>query len=194
MPLTPAQTSLHWKRWAAVVHANDWRMDRGRLHPGARHTRDATLFHKLVWREAEREALQQHGAVTADHLRHGSYAVATTNVPAWPRSVLPVRSLADLGNRTFSRVLVLWALLVDEDDLDAQIKWDHPDISERESLIKAISRRAPDATLRAISARAFDTRAWEMLEDVGQLRWLLRTVCEKQARHRRPLAPAEQPF
>lgn len=184
MPLTPAQTVLHWRQWGDVVQANDWRMAKGRLLPEAESGR--SLFHKLVWRDAARLAQQHRRGLTADDLRHGCYLTATTKVPGWPRSALPCASLADLGNRTFSRVLVLFALLVDDDDLGALIKWEHPENSERESLLKSIERRAPDAVTRAIAAERFGTRQWENLEDLGELRWLLRAVADRAAKFHQP--------
>lgn len=184
MPLTPAQTTLHWRQWGAVAHANDWRMVKGRLAEDAERAR--SIFHKLVWRDAARLAQQHSRAVTADDLRHGCYTTATTSVPGWPKNALPVASLADLGNRTFSRVLVLFALLIDDEDLGALIKWEHPETSERESLVKAITRRAPDAVTRAIAAERFGTRQWENLEGVGELRWLLRTVADRAAKFHKP--------
>lgn len=184
MPLTPAQTTLHWRQWGAVVRANDWRMVKGRLVTEAE--RQRSIFHKLVWREAARAAQQESRAIAADDLRHGSYAAATTQVPGWPKSAMPVRSMADLGNRTFSRVLVLWALLIDDEDLGALIKWEHPENSEREGLVKTITRRAPDAVTRAIAAERFGTRQWENLEDLGELRWLLRAVADRAAKFHQP--------
>lgn len=189
--LSSSQTTLHWKRWAACAHANSWSMAKGRLVPEAQATRGATLLHKLVWRDAERLARQESRGVAADDLRHACYITATTKVPGWPASWLPVSSLKDLSNRSFSRLLVLWDLLIDADNLDAQIKWEHPENSEREGLIKSIERRAPDAVIRAIAGNAWGTRAWELETDLGKLRWLLRTLAEKQTRHHQPI---EQPF
>lgn len=190
MPLTESQTKLHWKAWAACAHANSWQMEKGRLSAEAQITRGETILHKLVWRDAERLARQESRGVTADDLRHACYITATTKVPGWPASQLPVTSMKDLGNRSFSRLLVLWQLLIDADDLTAQIKWEHPENSERESLIKSIGRRAPDGVIRAIAGNAWGTRAWELETDLGKLRWLLRTVSDRDGKRK----PAEQPF
>lgn len=189
--LTAAQKQLHWKAWAACAHSNSWSMEKARLHPDAQRTRGETIYHKLVWREAERLARQESRGVAADDLRHACYLVATSQVPGWPASARPVDSMADLGNRTFSRVLVLWKLLIDAEDLAALIKWENPADAERETLIKSIERRAPDAVIRAISANAWGTRAWETIDDLGRLRWLLKTLAEKQTRHQQPVS---QPF
>ncbi len=153
---------------------------KGRLDAQAVRTRELTIYHRLVWRDAERLAQQEHRAVIAEDLRRGCYLAATSLVPGWPKSALPVRSMKDLGNRTFSRVLVLWSLLIDDTDLQAIIKWENPDQSERESLVKSIERRAPDATIRAISANAFGTRDWESLTHLGQLQTLSRIISDKQ--------------
>lgn len=180
--LTDAQKLLHWRQWNAVCHAHDWRMEKARLAPAARASQDRTIYHRFVWREAERLAAQAHRAVTADDLRHACYRVATTAVPGWPKGARVAESLSDLDNRAFSRVLVLWALLIDDEDLSAQIKWDHPERSEAEALDKTIPKLAPDAYVREIAARIYGTRSWENL-DVGEKRNLRRILCDRRARH-----------
>jgi hypothetical protein len=191
--LTPLQTAKHWRHWSQVVAANDWTMEQGRLSAEAQRTAGESIFHKFVWRTAGQLALQAHRAVTAEDLRHACYLVATDRVPGWSTSARPVASMRDLGNREFSRVLVLWALLVNPDDLEAGMAWEHPENSEREGLIASIQKAMPDATARAIAGNAFGTRNWENL-DLGQLKWLRRAGGEKQRKWNRPVEPIDQPF
>jgi hypothetical protein len=179
--LTDAQKLLHWRQWNAACRANEWRADKGRLAPAARASEDRTIYHRFVWREAERLAAQAHRAVTADDLRHACYRVATTAVPGWPQSARAIDSMSGLDNRAFSRVLVLWALLIDDEDLSAQIKWDHPERSDAEALDKAIPRLAPDAYVREIAARIYGTRSWENLGE-AEKRNLRRILCDRRAR------------
>jgi hypothetical protein len=186
MPLTKPQTVLHWRTWSACVEVNCWEMVSGRLSADAQRTREASLYHTVLWRVAEQLALQGHRSVTAEDLRHASYLVATTKVPGWGASCKPMSSMRDLGNREFSRWLVLIALLINPDDLGATMKWEHPEDSAREGLVASLRKSAPEATLRAISARAFDTREWETLS-AGQLAWLRRTVGEKQRKWSKPV-------
>ncbi len=166
------------------MDANDWRMEKTRLVKAARDTAALSIYHKLVWRTAERLALQHSRAITAEDLRHSCYITATTRVPGGagvpPVSLRPgvapvtflnwrtCDSMHDLGNKEFSRVLVLWDLLIDPDNLAAQIKWDHPENSEQESLDKSIGKMAPDAYVREISARIYGTRSWEALDNINK--------------------------
>lgn len=202
MALTVLQTNLHWKRWGRCVDENDWTMVNARLSPEAQRTRGLSIYHKLVWKTAEQLALQQHRGVTAEDLRHASYLVATSKVPGWGASARPVDSMKDLGNREFSRWLVLIALLIDPDDLGATIEWEHPEESARKTLIASLKKACPDANLRAISANAFDTRDWETLNP-SQLTWLRRQVGDQAKRWGRvreavsgepPRAKGNQPF
>lgn len=178
--LTPAQTLLHWKRWRACADANDWVETAGRLSADAQRTAGESIHHRLVWRDAEQLAAAEHRAVTAGDLRHACYRVATTAAPGRSSKRPIADSIKDLNNADFSRVLVLWRILIDPEDLAATIDWDHPERGQAEGMVKSIERLAPDATIRAIAGNAFGTRLWEDLE-VNKLRWLLRTLREKQA-------------
>jgi hypothetical protein len=184
--LTPAQITKHWRDWSAVVRACHWRMAKGRLVPEAESRRNESIWQKLVWRTAEQLARQEHRSVTADDLRHACYIEATTKVAGWPRSAQPVASITDLGNRSFSRVLVLWALLIEPDDIAANIAWDHPEQAERQTIIASLSKSAPEATLRAIAGNAWNMRDWENL-DIGQLRDLRAIVARWQKRYHKPI-------
>jgi len=188
--LTGPQTTLHWRRWSACADANDWVMQNQRLSADARRTEAASIYHRLVWKTARELSLQRHGAITADDLRHSCYLVATTKVPGWPQRLRPVDSMKDLDNRTFSRWLALIDLLIEPDNLDATIKWEHPEQGARETLLASLRKAAPEATVRAIAGNAFGTHDWESL-DAGQLAWLRRKLGERQKKWSRPV---EQPF
>jgi hypothetical protein len=186
--LSTLQTTLHWRRWSALVDANDWTMERSRLSPDSQRTAGLSIWHKLVWRAAEALALQAHRAITADDLRHACYLVATTNVPGWSKHARPIASMKDLDNRSFSRLLCLWGdgkaktgLLIEPDCITSAIAWDHPDQDSAQWLVEKLARMAPDAVLRAISENAFGRRDWERL-DPGAHRWLFRTLQERKAR------------
>ena len=202
--LTDPQKLLHWRRWNACVHANDWRMEKTRLVKDARKTAGLSIYHKLVWLGAERLAQQASRGATAEDLRHSCYITATTRVPAPASSPggedtgegeptylnwRVIDSMADLGNKEFSRTLVLWDLLIDPENLAAQIKWDHPENSEAEGLDKSIAKLAPDAYVRKVSARAYETRNWESL-DVNQKRNLRRILAYRRKNWNCSVEPA----
>jgi hypothetical protein len=193
--LTPPQTTLHWRKWREVTDANDWTAQGGRLSRDAQRTRELSIYHKLVWKTAEQLALQEHCAVAADQLRHASYLIATTSVPGWPKSARSLASMKDLGNREFSRWLVLCDLLIEPDNLDATMKWEDPSISDSQGLDKAIARLAPDGYTRTISDRIYHTRAWEDL-DVNKKRNLRRILTERRGKFNAAPEPqyTEGPF
>lgn len=202
MSLTAPQLAKHWRRWSAVAAANDWVMEKHRLDlgpTGAGRTRDLSIWHKLVWKCATDLALQAHGAVTADDLRHACYMVATTQVPGWGKRVTPAASIKDLDNRMFSRLLCLWGdekkmagLLIDLDCIQSNIMWDHPERAASEGLDVTLARLAPEPKLAAICLNAFGTRDWKSL-DAGQKRWLLGIVRDKQRAWNKPVAVTSEP-
>lgn len=189
--LSVLQTNLHWKRWKACVEANDWVMERGRLSKDSARTMELSCFHRYVWTGANQIALQEHRAVAADDLRHASYLVATTKVPGWSARARPVDSMKDLGNREFSRWLVLINLLIEPANLDALMKWDHPEQCTREMLIASLKKAAPESTLRAIAGNAFGTHDWESGTD-AQLTWLRRKVGEREKKWNKPVEAARE--
>lgn len=195
MPLTPKQIKMHWTHaWAAVERANEWVMVKGRLHPDAGRTRGASFWHELVWKTADGLALQARRAVTADDLRHGCYLAATTKVPGWPASRKPVDSLNELDNRSFSRVLALFRLLVEPTDIDAGLEWGDPTRDERGRLIWTIQHNTcGEAYVSKIAADIYGTRLWENL-DTEQLRKLNRIIWARQKEQDQPVAAANQPF
>lgn len=216
MSLTPKQTALHWRRWGKCADANHWFMIGARLSPDARLRADESIYQKLVWRSADQLALAGHRAVTADDLRHACYITATTAVPlaSIPNGgegrgeevrysmTKPVASLGDLDNRAFSRVMNLWRLLVEPDDLDAAMNWDHPENDERRRYIAVIKKCARGtAYVGSIAANIYGTRLWEDL-DVMALRNLCRILGERQKAWSAEVAPAaakeltgiEQPY
>jgi len=115
MPLSEAQTDLHWSMrvgWGAVCQTNAWRIRDHRLFPEA-HKADFSQWHAKVWAFAELIARQNHRAVTPDDLRKGTYMFAL-GTP---------KSLTKFDNGDLDRVLILFRLLVEPDDLKAVKDW-----------------------------------------------------------------------
>jgi hypothetical protein len=199
MPLSPSQTSLHWRRWAAVIATNHWRMAKGRMSPDAQLTRDASKYHYSVWRLAEELALQAHRTVTADDLRHGCYLLAATDLKnRFRKSTKVSTSSKDLDNATFSHLLCLWGedesrghklrmygVLIEPLCVESTMSWDDPGREERRYLVAWLDENAPAATVRAISMNAFGTREYETLAQT-QLQWLQRTIRDQQKSWNRP--------
>lgn len=183
--MTEAQTKKHWRCWARVVAANGWKMAGGRLvAPKPGEGGAISIYHAAVWLAAERLALREHCGVTADHLRHGCYLVATEHLRGFRKTTRVTDSSKELDNAGFSHLLTLWGdekaktgLLIEPDCLASQMAWEHPENDAAEGLDVMIARAAPDARLRAITFNATNggTRDWQA-QDAGFKRWLLRAV------------------
>lgn len=177
------QRRFYFPQWNTCAVANDWLMKRGRLSADldAQRVAYATwpdpagpLYAKVVT-AAEQIARQEHRAVTADDLRHACNHVACGRI-----------SSGDLTNTQTTRVVNLFRLLTDPDDLDAVMDWLHPQRQEKQSFIAFLRSRANEATLIAIAMNAFDTREIEKLE-IDQLRFIAR-----QVKNRRQAAGGQQ--
>jgi ribosomal 50S subunit-associated protein YjgA (DUF615 family) len=177
--LTAPQVTLYGKRWGAVCHANDWRMERGRLLPAGSASAAVSPLHREVFALAEQHAQQNHRAITVEDLRKGCVAAITGRY----------QSTKDLNNAQFSRLLALFRLLIDPDDIDARMDWDNPQRDEERRINHFIEHAAPDAYTRHIAGDRFGTRLWEdlPLADRKQLANMLRARKGNRAGVRRPV-------
>ena len=171
------QRRFYFPAWNECARANDWVMVRGRLLADLVAQRQEFLKWPQVAADAglsvldyaEQLGLQEHRVVTAEDLRHGCNLVATAGRK---------QSSEALTNAELNRVVVLFRLLKEPEDLDAVMEWLHPDIADKRSLVGYLKRLAPEATLIAICRNAFGTIYWEGLDE-SKLRWLIKTVKEK---------------
>jgi hypothetical protein len=118
MPLNAAQIKLHWAGnrshdgfWR-VCAVNHWRMVGGRLDAEARRDGPGD-WHSKVWACAEAIARANHTAVTPDDLRKGTYMLALG----------AAKSLTKFDNTDLDRVLVMFRLLVEPEDLRTVKDW-----------------------------------------------------------------------
>ena len=181
--INAGQNSKYWRRWGVVCKTNRWRWLKGRLADDA--VKDAGAHHLAVWRIAEALADQGCRAVVADDLRHACH------VHAIGRDV----SHSDFNNDQFSRLLLLWGderkirgLLIDADDLSAQMLWDNPDQAKKLSLIRAIKALASDEYICSITQHVWGTIYWEDL-DVKALLGLLRKLQGNKPAHQEATQP-----
>ena len=199
------RTNFYFPAWRRCADANDWVMDGGRLSAGdgvsGLGSREDSAYHLQVWTVATALARHDHCAITADHLRHACNWIATLSRDCGdqlsnhqPRAV----SCHDLDNRQTSRVVDLFRLLTDPEDLDALIAWENPEVADKRSLVRWLKKLAPEAVLIAISKNAWGTIFWED-QEIDQLRWLARQVKSRSHRPRsrprpRTLDSANSPF
>lgn len=211
MPLTGSQLTLHWGYkigWAKVCHSNDWRMEKGRLAADAAKS-DFSQWHEKVWAFAQLIARQEGRAVKVDDLRKGCYMLALGKD----------KSLTKFENKDLDRVLPVFRLMIDPDDLDAVQKHlafqahdaakkererckrmgipdEAPELpddpGERLRLVNSIKARAPEAFILKISKERFHTIYWEEMEmaDMRRLNWMIN---ERRGRYYAPVKRQPDP-
>jgi len=185
--MTEAQrTRFYFPAWGKACHANDWHMVKGRLlaKRAKQHgVPDVDALYQSIWNAAEALALQAHRAVTAEDLRHACHVVAVGRD----------KSANDLTNGEVDKVVNLFRLLAEPDDLDAILAIQHPENSERTRLVHSLKKRAPEAKLLAI-ARNLKTWSgeWEppFWEDmpIEALKTLSRIIARDQKQWNQPVA------
>ncbi|HEX3889441.1 MAG TPA: hypothetical protein VHX90_01205 [Verrucomicrobiae bacterium] len=185
------QRRFYFPNWNGCAVANGWMMTRGRLRADLAAQREEyapwpdpakELYLKVVT-TAEQLALAAHRSVTADDLRRGCNYVATGKI-----------SSGDLDNKQTNRVVTLFKLLADPDDLEAVMNWMHPERQENASFDSFLLKRANEAAIISISSNAFGTKHWRDLP-IEKKRWIAKTVKERQPSrktfYRRQLAAVE---
>jgi hypothetical protein len=162
------QRRFYFPAWRECSIANGWIMARGRLQAdlAAQRAEYATwpepalgLYLKVIT-VAEQLALSSHRAIVPDDLRHACNIVATGR-----------QNSGSLDNKQTNRVVNLFRLLRDPDDLDAVMNWENPENADRKSFVAFLKKRFNEAALIAISRNAFDTSDWDSL-DIAKLRWI----------------------
>lgn len=189
------QRSFYFPAWNRCTRANDWRMERGRLvgkraasHGGP----ETSALYERVWIAAEELARRQARSVTAEDLRHACHVVALGRD----------KSSKELRNAEVDRVVGLFRVLQDPDDLDALLDWLHPENGERKRLVAAIKAAAPHAYIdricRSRSDWNYEPPFWEDLElsALRQLRITLRrrTLFQTSAPGQESTGVVEAPF
>lgn len=161
---------FYFPRWHACAKANDWVMVKGRLlaqapSVGSGQLSVAEELRRRVWTAAEQLALQGHRSVTADDLRHACAVIALGRY----------KSSKDFTNAEVDRVVTLFRLLAEADDVGAMMDWNSPERSERKRLLWAIENAAPEAYTARIARDRFGTEVWTELP-IDELRQLLVTL------------------
>lgn len=177
--MTPAQKfKFYFPAWNDAVAANQWRMEQKRLVIAENRLTDEGR--KIVALARQRAALNQRGPVL-DDLRHAAHIFALGKD----------KSSEALTNQETDKVVTLFRLLTDPEDLDAVMAWqayqrgDDPGAHKRIEWF--ITHAAPDEYTRAIAADKFGTRQWENL-GIGEKRNLATTL----ANRKKPVAASRQ--
>ncbi len=175
--MTDAQKyKFYFPAWTACVRANGWRKERGRVVLDGGASRNDELAKVLTF--ATQRALQAGRSLAVDDLRHGCHWLALGRD----------KSSADLTNADLDRVVNVFELLTDPDNLAVRLKFDAYLRGEDPGAIARVEyfiRRCPDAYVRALSAGKFGTRQWENLT-ISQKKQLSMTLA-----NRKPAQPGQ---
>jgi hypothetical protein len=176
--MTKAQKfRFYFPAWTACCRANGWKMSQGRLLYDASSLTDEG---RKVLAFAMQRAVMEHRPVTVDDLRHGAHIVAIGRD----------KSSEHLANDEVDRVVALFQVLTDPEDLGYRMKWDAYARGENPGVVKrldwSIRHAAPDAYVRAIAHGKFGTRAWENLT-VGQKQHLAMTLAQRRKKFHEPI-------
>lgn len=162
--MTEAQARrFYFPAWNRAFAAR-WVRDRGTVLP--RPEAPANALGDQVQAAADARAGRYRRNATADDLRHACHVIALG------------RDLSshDLTNAQVDRVVALFDLLADPDNLAARMRWDSPAEDARRRMEWSVRHSGfPEAYIRHVSRGKFSTGDWESLAD-WQLRQLVMTL------------------
>lgn len=195
------QRRFYFPAWHDAATANDWVMVKGRLLARRQEKfgrEETTRLYNQVWDAAELLAQNAHRAVTANDLRHACHLVALVAPPVGPAgsndqcSMLNLQSpqigkllsSKDLTTAQTTRVVRLFEILADPNDIDAMLAWLDPSIDKRKSLVRWINSMAPEAYICQLAKMfpAFQYPFWEDLppDNLLSLARLIRKRCDQR--------------
>jgi hypothetical protein len=183
--MTPRQTQLYFRFWREVCLENGWRFAGGRLADGA--VLDANSWVEQVIQAAQGRALRRGCTLNAEDLRHGCH------IAAFGRDC---SSKAIGSGAEFSRIITLFKLLTNPDDLSAIVAWSNPDEDTRRRLVYRIRTAAPLAYILDICRDRFhgkfEAPHWDALP-VPCLRNLVMVLSQRTDQFRRPIPGTPEP-
>lgn len=148
---------FYFPAWNAAAAAHDWRMAKGKLvgkHQEKHGPEDTTDLYHMVWQAAEIIALRHSRAVRPEDLRHGCHLVALGKD----------KSSTDFTNSELDRVVTLFRVLTDPDDLDAIIAWSNPEVAERQRMVLWVKNKCVPAYAHKLCRELFGTDDYATLE------------------------------
>jgi hypothetical protein len=181
------QKRFYFPAWNQCADRNDWVMVKGKLlatRPEAGGLAEADQLLQKIWTAADKIAREAHRAITATDLRHACHIVALGKDC----------SSHEMTNNQTDRVVNLFRLLANPDDIKAARAWSDPEEAERNRLTWSIKKMAPEAYISAICENRHDWNYtapfWEDLP-LAQLRQLAMTLRNRVANRKEPLTKSE---
>lgn len=149
---------FYWPTWNRCCRANGW-TSKQTLRDGRSENQGLSEWHAKVWSTAEVLAAKEHVGVSLDHLRKACHVLALG---------APVSS-KKLSSTAVNRVVSLFKVLTDPENLSAVMEWMNPENTQRRVLISKIKAHCHEAYIRHISGDVFGTSNWEGLNAVQLL-------------------------
>ena len=176
--MSPNQHKFFYlKEWTPCARANNWHSLTALYGQPARegsHPLDQELLAQ-VRACAKQLAQREHRGERPNDFRHACHLVALTRE----------KSSLDLTNDECTRVVDLFRVLREPDNLKFIAHWEDPLLSKKENLIIQAKAKAPMQYIAAIIADKFHTRVLEDLS-IGQLQKLCFTLNQRQAKWSAP--------
>jgi len=167
--MTPAQLkSLYFPAWNRAFRAV-WYLDSKLIQRHQSH--DDNPWADQVETAGNAIARKAHIPLSQEHLRHGAHLVA------FGRDI----SSKSLTNKQLDKVLALFALLTDPNDISASIAWDDKSTHNRDRVLASLTH-FPENYIRQISLDKFHRYDWTQLTTL-QCVQLLMTVSQRWKTH-----------
>jgi len=167
---------LYFPKWRECCEANYWRTVKGAVLIDEARLNEWGKKVVTLAKQKGAGARPPHAA-TMDDLRHAAHIVA----------IGKDKSSKDLTNAELDRVLALFGLVTDQENLDASLDWDDPSRQEEKRLDWCLKNLAPDGYVRSICRGKFGVREWEGLT-TWQKRQLVMTLKERKRSWVKPVS------
>lgn len=169
---------FYFPAWSACCKANGWRMSKGILQFDPE---QLTAKSSKVMTFARQRAVMANRPMTVDDLRHGAHWLALGKD----------KSSEHLTNAELDRVVALFKVLGNPDDLGARLKQDAYERGEDPGAIERLNyfirTSAPAAYVEKVSLDMCGTRDWESLP-IAQKHVLSRALSQRRKKFHKPVA------
>lgn len=149
--MTKAQACrFYFPAWNAAAKAHDWRTAGGRLIGQRQECWASPELNKVyqgIWNLAEHWARAEGRALRPDDFRHACHAQALGRD----------KSSSDLSNDETDRVVALFSLLTDPEDLRATMTWMSPDEGRRKRILWWINHNCVESYVVEVCREKFGT-------------------------------------
>jgi hypothetical protein len=176
--MTAPQSNLYWRTWAAAACAQHWHGTAAEMRAARQECFVSPRLdeaYQAVWRVAEVLAGSNHRALVGDDFRYAAHIVATG------RQVSSKR----LTNAELDRVLALFRLLADPENLANVEAWFNPDAGTRKRYLHLIEQW-PAKYVAAISRDKFKGKTNLSRLTLDQLRQLSLTLRHRHVTQQSP--------